>query len=288
MTSSTIGIAGRDVTEIIASSDGAATERIATGAETDMSAEPAVDLQLQVQTIQEHGTDCCWLLAVVESLRHSGWLEVVLQTGVTLALSGNIVEWSTFAGKRGSLELATDDLASPVWQQVLESIFMLLHPSEAKKGLRFQESVRPAMGMGMQGRADAIQAYFHLVSPQLEFSAKLLTPRPGLVQDDAAKFFAVKPGIGEAVVFTIQILGLEKPHAIAVHAVEPADGCLWKMLTYDELYRRFGRYDLKIGKRSAHLPQCADGTTCDGIVRFSVRGLSSEVDKVAVTGQPSH
>merc|ERR1719152_208399 len=77
-------------------------------------------------------------------------------------LPGNVARWATASKKQGETRLCAFD-SRPTWQQLLEAIFILRHPSPSH-GESFQKCVRPAQGMGTRGRAEEINAYLALLS----------------------------------------------------------------------------------------------------------------------------
>ena len=147
------------------------------------------------------------------------------------------------------------------------------------------------MGMGMDGRAAALAAYFQLIRADLRVACKLLTPRVGLPSESLASFMgtgakpAAAAGGGAARVLVAQVLlvpGSGSAHAIAVHAAAFDGKCL-VLRTHDQLFQERGKHTVRCGAQSKRkgfaLPSCPwqDGsqTHCDGIVKITLHGLVS-------------
>lgn len=257
-------------------------------------AEQHLDLELSRRTVQLSETSSCWLLSFIEGLRSHGHLAALLTRDLRLMFQGDkLVRWATTSGHEGEVLLGGKD-PLPVWQQILEAIFMLRHPSAQRKGQSFQESVRPAQGMGLMGRAEELNAYMALLNGAVAVRAvRQLTPRIGLVPRDLHAFFCPEPAPAIVQVFAAQVVFRTEPytgicHCIAVDAMHPGrvsaavqpKACVeakhWEMRTYDQLYLGEGSYTVNSGVRSKQLPHCIiDGfeCACDGILRFSVEGL---------------
>eukprot|EP00928_Gymnodinium_smaydae_P045177 TRINITY_DN3014_c0_g1_i2.p1 TRINITY_DN3014_c0_g1~~TRINITY_DN3014_c0_g1_i2.p1 ORF type:complete len:336 (-),score=21.54 TRINITY_DN3014_c0_g1_i2:287-1258(-) len=255
---------------------------LATVSHTIASAEACkvdvVVLDLNEPTVQTSET-ACWLLSIIEGLRSSGHLHCLFERNVVVTMDGL---WRTAAGRTGR---AIGDDSLPRWQQVLESIFAHRHPGCSARG-GFQEAVPPAMGMGMSGRAAAIQAYFQLVRSDVRVSCKLITPRIGLPRESLANFLNVnsQSGLGEqsvrVLVAQVHIEGSERAHAIAVHEAA-FDGKRLVLHTYDQKFEETGAYTILCGAMAKQkcftLPTCPwkDGTQtqCDGVVSVIVSGF---------------
>eukprot|EP00927_Polykrikos_kofoidii_P074119 TRINITY_DN70083_c0_g1_i1.p1 TRINITY_DN70083_c0_g1~~TRINITY_DN70083_c0_g1_i1.p1 ORF type:complete len:370 (-),score=42.39 TRINITY_DN70083_c0_g1_i1:249-1358(-) len=240
------------------------------------------DFELSQRTVQIPDSDCCWLLSFVETLRRSGHLSSLLDRAlhVTAQVDGE-VQWVTASGQKGQLRLCDKD-RRPVWQQILEAIFMRRHPSAKRKGDHFQQSVRPAQGMGLKGRAEELNAYLALLECQASVRViRLLTPRVGLVPRDLDAFFRPEVASDAVQLFSAQVVFQTPPctgicHCIAVDTTSKSDAHSWALGTFDQLYLGEGKYRICGGKKSGQLPRCViDGCecVCDGILRITVAGL---------------
>eukprot|EP01063_Lacrimia_lanifica_P006266 TRINITY_DN13785_c0_g1_i1.p1 TRINITY_DN13785_c0_g1~~TRINITY_DN13785_c0_g1_i1.p1 ORF type:complete len:269 (+),score=82.30 TRINITY_DN13785_c0_g1_i1:88-807(+) len=233
-------------------------------------------------TVQTSDT-ACWVLSVVEALRHSGVLRRLFVRDVKVAAGdGAVVAWATAAGEAGSVA-AADPVGVPLWQRVLEAVFVRKHrPRRLSSGpLGFQDVVPPAMGMGMKGRAAALEAYLALVTPGVHVTCALLTPRVGLPA--AALTNAARPPPAGNVTALVAQLCIDLPdtraHAVAVTSHRISNGTL-TLSTYDQHFRQHGKYAVRAGAKGG-APECAwdDGTrtVCDGIVAVTIAGLPHEV-----------
>jgi len=236
-------------------------------------------LDLTEPTVQTSDT-ACWLLSTIEGLRSGGHLQALLARDVVVQEGG----WQTSAGTTGRV---IGNRGLPRWQQVLESVFSGRHPGSRRRG--FQEQVPPAFGMGMKGRAAAIESYFQLISTNIRVSCSMITPRIGLPAESMVNFLGSKTNAGKGdsrEQQTVRVLvaqtnfeDCERAHAIAVHA-SAFDGKRLVLQTYDQKFGEAGKYTVRCGataKQSFALPTCPwkDGTPtkCDGVVKVAFEGL---------------
>eukprot|EP01006_Ploeotia_vitrea_P014535 TRINITY_DN39447_c0_g1_i1.p1 TRINITY_DN39447_c0_g1~~TRINITY_DN39447_c0_g1_i1.p1 ORF type:complete len:285 (+),score=24.50 TRINITY_DN39447_c0_g1_i1:19-873(+) len=268
-------------------------------------------LGFSTKTLQ-FSDSACWLLSTVEALRSKGRIQSLFANaiGVNFTDSENhnrpFCSWKTTAGQTGSFHVVKTPRGGcpiiPVWQQILEDIFMTRHPFELKKQIPFQEAIRPAMGMGMKGRAEELQAYLRLIDGNIGVNLKLLTPRFGLNSVVLDSFFNVPQEEGTTTTATVLVAqcnidDMTLAHAIAVHKTEKSGGvkgktASWVVHAYDQLFLCQPKF--VVGLQTTKQPKkglscvvdTTDNTTnndngllegsiyvCDGFIRTTVTGL---------------
>lgn len=243
----------------------ASTSRLASNSTTKQ--DPLAFLEFGDPTIQKPNTGGCWLFSVLEGLRIQGYIEAFFKQGVITVSEDNQgrYTWQTSASEQGRFAMYSQ--VTPLWQQVLESIFVNEFPG--KSAADFQRRIQTRLGGGL--RSDDIQSYLRRIDGKISVFQDVFYFKTGEKPANVKQFISKQspaPSSGSTVVFTLDKGGT---HAIAVTETPAFEsGYGWVAKSYNQVTAAESEYLL-------NGPTCVsyynNKVTCDSLWAYSISGL---------------
>lgn len=227
-------------------------------------------LELDYPTRQKKNTGGCWLLSVLEALRLQGYIEAVFTQGLisVSSVGEEVYEWQTSALERGRFKVWSE--ITPLWQQVLESIFIKEFPG--KKAADFQSQIQTRLGGGK--RSDDIQAYLQRIDSKISVDQNVFYFRAGQKPADVKEFVKQNqptPSTGSTIAFTIDKWGT---HAVAVtERPQWETGYGWCAKTYNQASSQEDEYLLNGATCESTYNK---KRICDTLWAYNISGLPTK------------